>query len=258
MILAYKGIDIFYKDEGNGQAIVMLHGFLENSTMWQAFLPELTKKNRVICIDLLGHGKTGCLGHVHSMELMADAVKAVLNHLNIKPCLLIGHSMGGYVALAFAEAYPNAVTRLCLINSTAKADSNSKKAQRDRSIQVVKHNHKLFIRLAISNLFTKKNRTVFKEDIKYCIEQALKTPLQGIIAALEGMKIRPNREKILHAFKHNVTMMISLNDPLLNSQDLITEAKSAQANIVVFQDGHMAPIENKVELLPQLMHFIEY
>lgn len=85
------------------------------------------KKNRIICIDLLGHGHTGCLGYVHSMELMAETVEAVLKHLKITRSTFIGHSMGGYVALAFAEKNPDALRGLCLMNSTASPDTLEKK-----------------------------------------------------------------------------------------------------------------------------------
>ena len=78
---------------------------LENSTMWNYLVPVLTKKNRVICIDLLGHGQSDSLGYVHSMEDMADAVYHVLHELKIRKSSFVGHSMGGYVALAFAEMY---------------------------------------------------------------------------------------------------------------------------------------------------------
>jgi len=83
MYLKHKGVDIFYTDSGQGNAVVLLHGFLESTTMWTPFIASLSKKNRIITIDLLGHGKTGCLGYVHSMELMAETVAAVLKHLNI-------------------------------------------------------------------------------------------------------------------------------------------------------------------------------
>lgn len=257
MILAHKGINIFYTDQGKGQAIVLLHGFLENSKMWTPFLPELTKKNRVICIDVLGHGQTNCLGYIHSMELMAEAVEAVLNHLKIKQSIFIGHSMGGYVALAFAEENPKSVIGLCLMNSTAEADSKEKKENRDRAIVAVKQNHKTFIRLAISNLFSPKNRTVFVEDIKRITNEALQTPLQGIIAALEGMKIRPNRKSVLNCTTYKVIMMISKEDPVLDYKALINQAKKAQAKIVEFPDGHMCHIENKDDFLRSVLHFIE-
>jgi len=80
MILPYKGINIFYTDEGKGNAMVLLHGFLESSTIWDSIKNEFENNYRIITIDLLGHGKTGCLGYVHSMEAMATAVQAVVIH----------------------------------------------------------------------------------------------------------------------------------------------------------------------------------
>ncbi|WOD44768.1 alpha/beta fold hydrolase [Hwangdonia lutea] len=257
MILEYKGTQIFYTDKGKGQALVLLHGFLENSNMWNAFLPELTKNNRVICIDLLGHGQTGCMGYIHSMDLMADAVKAVLNHLKIKHSTFIGHSMGGYVALAFAERNPDAVSRLCLMNSTAEADSTEKKENRDRAVAAVKQNHKIFIRISINNLFRPKNRTIFSDDIKQIIAEALQTPLQGIIAALEGMKIRPNREAVLSSESFIVMMIMSKKDPVLDFSALVKQAKRARIKAVEFPDGHMSHIENKEDFLRSIVYFIE-
>ena len=78
MRLNFKGTDIFYEDAGKGSAVVLLHGFLENVTIWNSLKEELLSRYRVITIDLLGHGKTGCLGYVHTMEMMAETVKAVL------------------------------------------------------------------------------------------------------------------------------------------------------------------------------------
>lgn len=258
MTLQFKGITIFHTDEGSGTPIVLLHGFLENSTMWHAFIPELTKKNRVICIDLLGHGNTECLGYIHTMALMAEAVETVLEHLNIKKSVFIGHSMGGYVALAFAEKNPNALKGLCLMNSTALPDTEEKKQNRDRAIIAVKQNHKTFIRIAINNLFRPKNRIVFAEIIKEIIAQALKTPLQGVVAALEGMKIRPNSVHILQVLSFKKMMIISKKDPALDYTSLIDQTKNTDVEIIEFPDGHMSHIENRRGFLLQIMHFIEF
>ncbi|MBJ6367600.1 alpha/beta fold hydrolase [Snuella sedimenti] len=257
MILEHKGINIFYTDTGKGKAIVLLHGFLENLSMWDAFIPELSKKNRVICIDLLGHGKTGCLGYVHTMEQMAEAVKAVLKHLKIRRSIFIGHSMGGYVALAYAEANPDALKGLCLMNSTAKADTPERKANRDRAIIAVKQNYKTFIRMAISNLFRPKNRKIFSKEIKHTKQEALKTPVQGIIAALEGMKIRDDREVLLHFTPYKKMMIISKKDPVLNYNELIEQTENTNVNVIEFPDGHMSHIENEGLFLQHAMHFIE-
>ena len=144
MTLNYKNIDINYTDNGEGSCLVFLHGFLEDLTMWDPFIEQLSIKNRIVCIDLLGHGQTGCLGYVHTMETMADAVLAVLNHLKLKKYTLFGHSMGGYVALALAEKDPQSIAGISLINSTSYADSDERKKNRDRAIHAVKQNHKLF------------------------------------------------------------------------------------------------------------------
>ncbi|XCF06769.1 alpha/beta hydrolase [Tamlana crocina] len=257
MILEHKGTNIFYTDQGKGKALVLLHGFLENANMWEPFIPELSKKNRVICIDLLGHGKTGCLGYVHTMELMAETVEAVLKKLKIRKSTFIGHSMGGYVALAFAEKNPDALRGLCLMNSTARADSEEKQQNRDRAILAVKQNHKTFIRMAIANLFRPKNRKLFADTIKQITKEAQQTPLQGIVAALEGMKIRDDREALLHFTPFKKMLVLGKKDPVLDYNSLIAQTQNTEVKVVEFPDGHMSHIENKHEFLQKIMRFIE-
>jgi len=257
MYLNYKGVNTYYTDSGKGSAVVLLHGFLESSTMWNPFIASLSKKNRVITIDLLGHGKTGCLGYVHSMELMAETVEAVLKHLEIEQSIFIGHSMGGYVALAFAEKHPNTINGLCLMNSTALNDTAEKKKNRDRAIIAVKQNHNIFIRLAIANLFSPKNRTSLSEDIKTVIQEAQKTPLQGIVAALEGMKVRKNRMNLLQNTAYKKLIILGKNDPVLNADHLVAQLKNTPIECIEFPDGHMSHIENKDKFLHSIVYFIE-
>ena len=255
--ILFKNAKIHFKDFGKGKAIVLLHGFLENSTMWNDFINEWSRQNRILTIDLLGHGKSECLGYVHSMELMAEAVAEVLSHLKIKQATLIGHSMGGYVALAFAELYPNSVNGLCLMNSTSKPDSKDKQKNRDRTIDAVKHNHKTFIRVSISNLFRPKNRRIFLEEIKTVKKEALKTSLQSIIASLEGMKIRKDRQRVFRDGNFKKMIIISKKDPVLEYQSLIDQIINTNIKVVELPDGHMSHIENKESFSYNIMHFIE-
>ena len=257
MTLEYKGTSIFFTQKGEEETIVLLHGFLESSNMWDYLIPKLSKTHQVICIDLLGQGQSGCLGYIHTMEQMAEAVDAVLKHLKIKDATFIGHSMGGYVALAYAENHPNKVKGLCLMNSTALDDSPEKKANRERAIEAVKQNHKTFIRLSIENLFRPKNRTVFSNQIKKLKEEALQVPVQGIIAALEGMKIRKNRVELFRNATYKKMMIISRKDPALQYETLISQSKGSDIEIVEFPDGHMSYIENKEENTYKILHFIE-
>jgi len=257
MTINHKGVSIYYSQKGKGKAVVLLHGFLESSTIWNDLAFEISKSYRVITIDLLGHGKTGCLGYIHTMEQMAEAVESVLKHLKIEKATLIGHSMGGYVALAFLELYPKKVDGLCLQNSTATEDSPEKKQNRDRGIEAVKQNHRIFVGQLVTNVFRPKNRTVFSNEIKKIKEEALKFPVQGIIAALEGMKIRKDRLDLFRNAPIKKLMIIGQKDPILNRDTSIEQVQGSNVEIVELPDGHMTFIENKKENTDIIMHFIE-
>lgn len=253
----YKNTKISYTDQGKGSAIVLLHGFLENQSMWNAFVPEFSKKFRVITIDLLGHGQTECLGYVHSMEDQADMVHGVLHELKIRKAVLVGHSMGGYVALAFAELYPDAMKGLVLLNSTSRADSDERKINRDRAIVAVKQNYTAFVRMSITNLFSEDNRERLSEAIEKVKLEALKTPLQGIVAALEGMKIRKDREVILHFAPYPIQLILGKKDGVLIYNDNLDQIEGTKVQLTSFEDGHMSHIENQDELLMVLLEFFK-
>lgn len=253
----YKNTKISFTDQGKGTAVVLLHGFLENQSMWNAFVPEFPKKNRVITIDLLGHGNTESLGYVHSMEDNADVVMAVLQHLKIRKSVFIGHSMGGYVALAFAELYPENVKGIVLLNSTSRADTDERKTNRDRAIKAVKQNYSAFISMSIANLFSEKNRSLLINEIENVKKEALETPLQGIVASLEGMKIRKDREVILHFAAYPILLILGKQDPVLNYEETISQIENTNTELVSFNDGHMSHIENQAELLDVLLGFLK-
>ena len=255
--LLYKNSKVSYSDTGKGTAIVLLHGFLENQTMWRDFIPGFTKKYRVITIDLLGHGYSECLGYLHSMEDNADMVHEVLHELKIRKAVFVGHSMGGYVALAFAELYPDTIKGLVLLNSTSRADSEERKHNRDRAIKAVKKDYATFVRLSIANLFSEANRERLIDEIEKVKIEALKTPLQGIVASLEGMKIRKDREVLLHFGPYPKMLILGKKDPVLNYEESLEQIENTQVQLVSFPDGHMSHIENKEELSPLLLGFFK-
>ena len=249
LTFSFKNTQISYTETGTGKPIIFLHGFLENKTMWIDFLPVLSKNNQIITVDLLGHGHSDCLGYIHTMETQAEMIFALMNELKIKKASIVGHSMGGYIALAFTEMYPKMITRLVLLNSTSYEDSEDRKANRDRAIKAVKQNYTSFVRLSIGNLFSEKNREILVEDIENVRNEALKTPLQGIIAALEGMKIRKDRFFILQEAKFPITLILGKQDPVLNYQENMLQTENTKVELLTFPDGHMSWIENKGELM---------
>jgi len=257
MTITYKNTQIFYSDIGKGNVVVLLHGFLENHTMWKDLTPDLAQTHRVIAIDLLGHGQSESLGYIHTMEMMADSVAQVLNTLHIDVVTFVGHSMGGYVALAYAEKYPFNVNGICLLNSTPASDSAERKLNRDRAIKAVKHNSKTFVSMAIGNLFAVNNRERLQAEIQTVKETALKTPLQGVVATLEGMKIREDRTAFFKQATFNKMLIIGTKDPVLNRDTVLKCVENTDVEVVEFPDGHMSHIENKHELTHSILRFIE-
>lgn len=253
----FKNAKIAYTDTGKGTTLIFLHGFLENAGMWDFFAAEFSKKYRIITIDLLGHGQSESIGYIHSMEDMADAVHTILSELRIRKAAFIGHSMGGYVALAFAELYPDYIKGIVLLNSTSRADSEERKRNRDRAIVAVKQSYTNFIKMSISNLFSEENRSRLADVIETVKSEALKTPLQGIIAALEGMKTRNDREVILHFAPYPILLILGKKDPVLNYNDSLEQIENTNVKLVTFNDGHMSHLENQQELLLVLRDFFK-
>ncbi|MBB1151019.1 MULTISPECIES: alpha/beta hydrolase [unclassified Myroides] len=250
--LIYKNIPINYYDSGKGNALIFLHGFLENAKMWTDYMDHFSAKYRVISLDLLGHGETGCLGYIHTMEDMADAVHAVVSQLKLKKVTLIGHSMGGYVSLAFAELYPDMVKNMVLINSTARADSPERVENRNRAIDLIKRNAPVFINMAINNLFSDSIRPLHQKAIDHTREEALKTPTQGVIAALEGMKTRIDREVLLHFAPYSIAFVLGKDDPVMPYEETREQVNGTNASITTLAGGHMLHIEQKEALLQLL------
>lgn len=247
----FKEARINYTDSGKGRAIVLLHGLTESLEIWKEFSEALAKQFRVICIDLPGHGKSECLGYVHTMELMADCVHSLLKNLRLKKYVVVGHSMGGYVAVALGELYPDNIKGLCLFHSTASSDTTEKQKDRERTIKVIKQNHKSFIQKLIPGLFAEQNKKKLKAEISALKKVAAKTPKQGLIAAMEGMKIRPDREIILRFAPFPIFFIIGKEDPVINAEKMVVQAEIPRDTGMLLLEnvGHMGFLETKEETL---------
>ncbi|MBK9285344.1 MAG: alpha/beta hydrolase [Sphingobacteriaceae bacterium] len=254
----YKKEKVYFSDTGKGKAIVLLHGFLGSHKIWEQTQNNLSKTYRVISIDLPGHGATPCFGYAHNMELMAKCVKAVLDHLKIKRAVIIGHSMGGYVALAFADLFPDYLLGLCLYHSTAYADTKEKKTDRLRAITAVKANRGLYTRNTIKNLFAAKNLKYLKKEISFANSIAKKTSKEGIVAALHGMRDRVARDIILNLVKYPVMMVIGEHDNVLPADQLLAQSKKLKKGSVLYleHDGHFGFLESPLVSHKALRKFI--
>mgnify|MGYP000035075780 FL=1 len=254
----FKKAPIYYTMQGEGPCVVLLHGFLENKTMWKAYAKKIAQTHKVICPDLPGHSQSANLGYVHSMDLMAQSVMAILKQEKLRKVIVVGHSMGGYVAMAFADLFPDFVKGLCLFQSTSNADSALKKKGRDQAIKLVKQNHKSFVRKTLPMLFRHKYRLLYRDKINELKAEALTMSKQGIVAALEGMKTRPNREIILKFPPYQVYLIGGKHDRLIPPPLLEKKAKhSPNVRLKILQEaGHMAYIEEEQNAFTALYDWI--
>jgi pimeloyl-ACP methyl ester carboxylesterase len=253
----FKGGTVSFTDQGKGRVVVLLHGFLGSKEIWEKTIPVLRKSFRVIAIDLPGHGQSDCFGYVHTMELMAKCVKKVMDSLRLKKYVIIGHSMGGYAALAFAELFPENIIGLCLCHSTALPDADEKKKDRDRAIKLVKSDKRVYTKNTIKNLFATKNLKYLKEEIAFATRIAQGVSKRGAVAALEGMKDRSNREIILAMVNYPVMMVIGEHDNILPYKSLLEQADSIRNKTVVYleHDGHFGFLESPLVVNKALKKF---
>lgn len=255
--IVFRNGRISYSDQGKGRVVVLLHGFLGSKEIWKDTIEQLKKQFRVIAIDLPGHGKSDCFGYVHGMDLMAKAVKAVMDSLRLKKYVIVGHSMGGYTALAFAELFPDNLRGLCLFHSTSYADNEEKKKDRARAVRLVKADAKVYTRNTIKNLFAVKNLIKHKGAVNFAQKIAGRTGKRGIVCALEGMKDRPNRDIVLNFSEYPVMMIIGRYDAMLPMQSLLNQCDFIPSKYVLLleNDGHMGFLENTTICAKHLKRF---
>ena len=244
MTYHFKNNPIHFETYGKGSAVVLLHGFLESSTMWKPLLPELSKNHFVITIDFPGHGKSDVISEVHSMELMAEVVNEILQNLQIPSATFIGHSMGGYVALAFAEMFQEKIEKLILLNSTPAADAEERKENRNRALKVIDQNPQAFLSMAIGNLFAETSRKKFSSEIEALKTEAFSFPVEGIKATIKGMRDRKDRTDFLKNFSKEKYLILSEQDPILPVIETKELAEKCNASVIIIDGGHISVVEN--------------
>ena len=249
--------NIFFTDKGKGKNIVFLHGFTESSRIWKNFSERLSKKYRVICIDLPGHGKSENIDGCHDMDLQAEVVHTLLKKLAVKKCLMVGHSMGGYVTLAFAGKYPEMLRGFCLFHSHCFADSPEEQENRNKTIHIVHEDKFSFISQFIPQLFALESREKFAGPIEKLVKQASEMTKEGVIGALEGMKVRHDQVELLMTTPLPVLFILGLKDPkapISKLWEMIT--MPSHSEVLILRDcAHMGYIKAPEETLGSIKGF---
>ena len=253
----FRKIKIRYSEKGKGRALVLIHGFPESLEIWNEFSENLAKHFRVIAIDLPGFGETASIGYIHSMELMAECVKKLMDDLGYRKYVLCGHSMGGYVTLAFAELFEKNVSGISLFHSNAFADSDEKKKDRTRAIDLVKKDAKHFVNELVNKLFAESNKELFKNEIEEIRKICQSTKKEGIINALAGMRDRKDRQHILKSANYPIQFILGKQDVVMPFDALAKQVDLCKnpTLTVLEKSGHMGFIEEKEKAQKALLKF---
>ncbi len=256
----FKGGKIRVKDEGRGPEVMLLHGYLESLDIWDGFADRLAHNHRVVRIDIPGHGQSDAVAEVHTMSLMAEAVETVWQNLNISRCVLVGHSMGGYVSLACMAEYPDRLAGVCLFHSSPFADSDAKKASRAKEIRLVQAGKLMLIcNTSIPNGFADENLQSMADKIEFAKEIARRTSPEGAAAILEGMRNRPDRTELLTKNQLPLLFILGKQDNYVSFDELYRAIQSFPNTIihVLEHSGHSGYFEEPEKSTEYLSAFLE-
>lgn len=257
----YNQKKIAYASEGRGVVVVFLHGFCEDSCIWDEFkLDLLEKKHRVVCIDFPGFGKSETVENL-SIAYMVDAVQTVVEHLALKKIILIGHSMGGYVSLAYAKKYPTILQGLGLFHSHPYADTAEKKAHRFRSIEFIEeYGHALYVKQLFPSLFPKDYERTNRFLIDKLTFKASANSPEAIIESLKAMADRNDESLVLKEIQVPVLFIIGEEDNLISMEQSMQQTTLPEVSAVHLLEkvSHMGMFESKQKTQILLRQFVSF
>ena len=257
---ALRELEMAYLDVGAGPAVLMLHGFPFDKSMWAAQLPALTAAGfRVVVPDLRGLGETKAAGEISTMDDMAHDAAALLDHLQIDEAIVCGLSMGGYVAFEFAHLFPSRVRGLVLSGTRAPADTEQEKAGREQQVQTMLRAGMVPISIAtVPKLLAERTRTEKPDVVKRVRTMITRADPKGAAAAQRGMMAR--RDYTVDLTNTNVPTLIIVgrDDPIRPVSDAeFMHERIRNSRLEIIEDAaHMTNLEQQEVFNDALVSFL--
>jgi pimeloyl-ACP methyl ester carboxylesterase len=252
--------NLAYHLQGRGFPVVLLHGFCESKDIWKEVVLQLKKNGTTIVPDMPGFGESKGNTHYNSVEEMAEEVFQLLQHLQVKECIVIAHSLGGYVALALAEKHPELISGLALFHSTAYPDSEEKKHTRNKTADFIdKKGMAAFAENFVPPLFYKGRREELADIIQSVHQLVVQTPKETAVAVTKAMRDRPDRTQVLKEADYPVLFIAGTADeavPLENSKEMFYLPRHSIVQLLA-ETAHMGMFERPQETVQMVRHFIE-
>lgn len=249
-----------YRDTGNGFPVMLVHGFPVDGSLWDYQANKLKSFCRLLIPDLPGSGQSPFISGV-TIESMANMLHDILLQEHIDRCILIGHSMGGYIALAFAEKYSQKLKGLGLYHSSAFPDTEEKKQGRTRSIAMMRqYGAGVFLRQMMPNLFGEKYRKNNKAALQTLIKGKEDADVNALSAYYEAMMKRPGRTNVLKQLTVPALFVIGKEDTSVPAADVLRQvALPAVSQVHLLSDAaHISMLEMPdiaTCILEEFIHF---
>jgi pimeloyl-ACP methyl ester carboxylesterase len=263
-----NGVELAYYDshpeDGGAEAgisdvVVLLHGYCGSSAYWEHIAQELEQSVRIIAPDLRGHGRSSAPGdEIYTMELYAEDIAQMLIQLQINNSIMLGHSLGGYITLAFAERFSKKLSGFGLIHSTALEDSETAKQNRDKAVASLEENGvQAFVDGLIPKLFAPANVVELQSEVEHGKQIGYGTALHGAIATARGMKARANRKHVIEQAELPVLLVAGADDKVIPNESTFAAEGSATVKVKLDAAGHMGMIEQPKELIAAILSFMD-
>jgi pimeloyl-ACP methyl ester carboxylesterase len=253
-------MSIHYEESGKGYPVILIHGYAETNKIWDNYREKLSVKYKVLTPDLPGFGASNALPFEHSIDMVANSIYDWLKKKNISECIIIGHSLGGYVTLEIAKKFPNIISGIGLVHSSALADTPEKQLGREKSIEFIqKHGVDKFIESFVPMLFHEDNREENAASITMLIEEGNKIPEKIMTDYMLAMRDRSSSLDLLEEFEKPLLFIFGEQD------SSITLARSKEQIKYMIQPylkslpktGHMGMFEKEEEVYKTIEKFIE-
>ncbi|WP_239618476.1 alpha/beta fold hydrolase [Cohnella mopanensis] len=253
-----SGTSIAYVEAGKGEPIVVLHGFCGSHRYWDEVIPLLAEHSRVIAPDLRGHGESSAGEGTYSMERLSEDLAGLLDELNLPQIHLIGHSLGGYVALAFAEKHPERVLTLSLAHSTTFPDSEQAKENRLKAAETIaKEGIQSFVDGLVPKLFTAEHRTALSEQLTKALRIGYGTSAEGAIGCALGMRERPDRAAVLERLAAPILLLAGELDEIIPSDKRFPVTRDNVSAHTLKGVAHMGMMEQPQAFAEVIKAFLE-
>ena len=256
--ISYASSPLYYRVEGDGPPVFLLHGFAEDGSIWEEQVPLLKKNFCVILPDLPGSGRSPFNPQLSSIDDYAGCLKMIVEAEGITRCIMIGHSMGGYVSLAFAEKFPAMLSGLGLFHSTSFADTEEKKNTRRKSIEFIRqYGPAPFIEQSVPNLFGSLFRERNPQKVAGLVQKYSAFQPAALIQYYEAMIQRPDRTAVLKQFSGPVLFVIGEQDKAVPLTDSLQQCcMPTLSHIHIFENAaHMGMLEEPEKSLRILENF---